>query len=365
MAIPVLGSALGSLAGAKLGEFLGGIFGDSPKVVGTVTGGTGGFSGSGVDAATGGASFLNSQLLELESILGTTAITLSDLSIRVKDNGAIWVQIANEASVKFKDMNEALNYAFTELIRSAQLPADVAGQLQTVIANSTTENADELLADLQFVQGLINATQGEITVGFRQVVTEFHQNVQRLNELGLDGSLAFGALSQSLSDMRNQILGINESAADRIRRQAAEFNAELAILKAEQTAKLVDLKLRAEVVQGQGQITKAAIQSDLALHQRQCTASRPRPRLRPAWRSPRRRPSARRSPPLSTCSRLSPKRSPTPISGRLSVGLVAVEALATSATSERISGTSARESARSVRSSGFRQEQARQRAGGP
>ena len=267
--VPGVGTALGSIAGAKLGEVIGGLFGGDAKVIGTITSGAGGISGTGV--AQDAARALNQQLAQLNSILGTTGTVLGAVTVRVKDNGKIFVNLANGVSKSFKDMGQALDFAFAQMVKTAQIPANVAKELQTVIANASSESGQQILADLQFVQGLINQTLGETTVAFRQSVTEYGSNLTRLTEIGFSQAealkLAGSALAAGLADQRNAILGISESAADRIRRQAAEFNAELAILKAEQTAKLVDLKLRAGVVDAQGKITNASIIADQAFLQ--------------------------------------------------------------------------------------------------
>ena len=264
VAMPVLGSALGSFAGAKIGEFLGGLFGDKAKVIGEVTFGDGSFSGDGADVASEAASHLNEALRQLEQILGVTGLALEEVSIRVKDNGTIWVQIAGGVSQKFSDMTAALDFAFTELVRMAELPASVADELLTAIQNSNAGDIQGMLSDLAFVKGLIDASLGDITVGFRDAVTQFHQNVQRLQGLGLDSSLAVGALAESLNGMRNQILGISESAEERIRRQAAEFNAERAVLIAEQQSKLLDLQLRLEVLKGTQSAVTASHMANVA-----------------------------------------------------------------------------------------------------
>lgn len=100
---------------------------------------------------------------------------------------------------------------------------------------------------------------------------EMHETVQHAMEMadefariGADPALAFKQMSDSLNAMRNSILGVNESVEDRIRREAEEFNAQLALTEAELTLKQAELQAQLAILEAQGQVVEAKLNMDRA-----------------------------------------------------------------------------------------------------
>jgi hypothetical protein len=105
---------------------------------------------------------------------------------------------------------------------------------------------------------------GELAFEMREGVKEAIEFSRQLRAIGEDPGIAFQELAANLQAMRNGILGINETAEERIRRQAEEFNRELALIKAENTAKLAELQITLAILQAEQGAVNAHLQASKA-----------------------------------------------------------------------------------------------------
>jgi hypothetical protein len=169
---------------------------------------------------------MTQQLQQLQQVLGTTAVSLGAVTVRIKDNGNVFVKVGTAAAVKFKDVGAAMDFAATEAIKAAQA-LGAPSEFMAALANSSASTLDEIFRDLDVVTQALTITLGETHMEVRNTIVAADMFRQELIRLGLDAGLATQQMVGNLEAMRNQILGIQESPAERIRNQAAEFNAAL------------------------------------------------------------------------------------------------------------------------------------------
>jgi hypothetical protein len=127
---------------------------------------------------------------------------------------------------------------------------------------------EELLSDLDFARWIEQLDLTDSAKKLDDFVDQFRVAWDRMVKLGIDGAdkLAQWA-AKSLQDQRNSILGIQETAAVRVRREAEAYNAQLQLIRAEQTARRAELmaeraqlQARSAFLQGYGETVRQQLQ---------------------------------------------------------------------------------------------------------
>ncbi|OQC42267.1 MAG: hypothetical protein BWX64_00284 [Acidobacteria bacterium ADurb.Bin051] len=266
--------------GATIGGAIGSYFGPVGQIVGSLIGGVlGGAIKRGADEGLGElrqtingiATYIGKSEGGLGSIVAQIGDGISDavmgildaiggslesmpaVSIKVRDD--VITVVVGAVRQKFRDVDEAVAFATREILKQSE----VSGLSETVAAvlQRTFGDLEELGAALDFAAWYDALGLDEAGVAFKTAMRDFGVAVREAVALGLDLGPIQAELGRSLGALRNQILGISESEDERIRRQAAAFNAELVLVRAQQETRLADLKLQEAELRVKAEILRA------------------------------------------------------------------------------------------------------------
>jgi len=278
---------IGSTIGGALGSFFGPIGG----VIGGLLGGVlGGLVKSGADeglatlrqTVTGVAMMvgkdegglgdllrqvgtaLDESLRQVLGELGANLLSIPEVSFKIRDDTVkVWV---GSVERKFKDLGEATSFALQEILRQGEF-SGIGPAVKQALESSYGQSLERLGETLDFAQYLDDLRLDDVGKAFQDAMREFSAQMREAVDLGFGQDLVVGAFGRNLATIRDQILGISESEDERIRRQAASYNAELAILRAKEETRQIDLamqeaELEAKVatLAAEGQITTAGLE---------------------------------------------------------------------------------------------------------
>ncbi len=202
--------ATARLAGLGTDEFFSEVSADTPGLEQTISALTATISetfGNAVRAAGG-------KVLSSPEI----GLTIRDDLITVMVNGAEYQAASIQDAVYF-----ALVTAFNESEISG-----VAPEVLQAMTSNLRRTADEWVQDVQMTQAIIDYNLGQTTIAARDTGSGLDQMRERLVALGVDmGEFNMFAAAE-WQNMRDSILGTEESFEEKIKRQQEEFNAERA-----------------------------------------------------------------------------------------------------------------------------------------
>ncbi len=258
---PALGAQLGAIFGSILGTF---IKSGTPEFFAAVEAEAGkitfGESAMGAGFQRVGGTIGREISSTVDAVLGQLGASLvgisDDITLKLKNGLSVFL---GSQEFDFGDaMAEGLEFAIVEIIKRSDL-GNIEPEVERALQFSSANTIDELLSDLQFARDQIRSNLDQIAQRFLQFVDEAKAAASRLQSLGLDPGIAFQKLGSQLIDLRDQILGVQEDPAARIRRQAAALNARIRILEAEQQAKEAQLQFERETLTAEIALLKAEL----------------------------------------------------------------------------------------------------------
>jgi hypothetical protein len=271
----------GALIGASIGSWLGGMIKKGlPEFYGAIEAELGsaviGPSSLGGGFAKIGKIFGKQIKKAIDDILFLVGAELESIAegidIKIKKGTSVFVD-GQEFSFK-EDTEAAISFAITEALKRATITG-ASPEVIAALANTIATDLDSLFKDLEVAVKIRDINLDEVQRSFRTIAQEFDflrkkaielgMGIEALNKIDIAEIAAFG-------DQRNQILGIQEDPAARIRRQAAMFNAELALRELELASKKAALEAEAAILRARIQVgetgydvDKARLQAQLAL----------------------------------------------------------------------------------------------------
>lgn len=257
---PEVGLAIGSAAGGVLGSFikkgadeaLGNLRLDSGKVVTQIYKAEGGL-GRTLDQL---GSRISDALKRIMDSLGASIDQLPAISVKVRDGViSVWVGAVN---ARVKEMDEAISFAVTEILKQGDVYG-LSDTIRTVLKNTVALDLDQLAADLEFGQWYERLGLRDAAVSLLDQIAEFRTKFRQAIELGLDTAPIGEWLGRQLELMRNNLLGIQESPEDALRKNVAAFNSQVKIIEAEQLARRADLLIRRTELEARIRIAEAEI----------------------------------------------------------------------------------------------------------
>ena len=205
-------------------------------------------------------------LEQMATVIGGTLESLPNMGFKIRDDQIkVWV---GEVVGYFKDVDEAVRFAVLEALKQADI-SGLSQEMATVLANTTAASLEELTADLEFGKWFERLGLDQMAVALDDIMLQFAEAVRNAQRLGLDVTRLGAWLGTQMTAVRNGILGVQESPEARIRREAAAFNQQLQIIRAEQEAKKAELLVK-----------KAQLQAEIALMRAEMDLSGQRLELR-------------------------------------------------------------------------------------
>lgn len=273
------GAAIGSSAGGALGSFIkkgadefiaefelsasGGLDGLESKVEGEM----GGIGRRYMEAVERGIEDALDQL-------GAFLVGIPDIGIKVREG--MYSVTVGAAHAIFGSMEEAVDFAILQLLRQGDI-IGLSPEVQQAIQNSTAETFDALMEQIDFAQWFerlpeIGQAASQAATALFDAVTQFQKALRMAAELGFDTAKIEQWFAHTLTAIRNNVLGIVETNEERIRREAAGFNATVQLMEAEQAMRKADLilkreelKVELELLAAKEGITVAELQAQAAL----------------------------------------------------------------------------------------------------
>jgi len=262
----IIGNAGGAQAGMAIGSAAGGILGSfiqkgAEEALATSVDGVNGIALM-VTKSEGGLGrviseigyTINEALLGIMDVLGGAIEDLPEVSAKVRD-GIITIVVGGVKG-KFKEMDDAIGFAVTELLKQG----DITGMTDTIrkiLSQTAAPDINALTRDLEFGQWYDRLGLDEAATQFLDAMTAFRSRLRQAIQFGLDTEPIYSQLGRDLSQIRDQILGINESEEERIRRQAASYNAQAVLFLAEQEAKKADLEIQKAALTAKVELLRA------------------------------------------------------------------------------------------------------------
>lgn len=240
-------------------------------------------------------------LQDIVSSLGGELVSIADVSFKVRDDKI--TVFVNGIKKVFKEMGEAMSFAMTELLRTAET-MNVDELFKSVLQNSSAQSLEALKGDLDAIskiisfgftdsQNTIRAFESELATlrnTLIRTVTDTEQLARGLSNLGMEEARRW-------QSSRDAITGEQRSAAEKLvmlKQDAEMWNAEKAMRIADLQLKAFELKekvenfkseltlwnskyeldrsrmtVEAELLRGQGEIYQADIDARAAYIQAQ------------------------------------------------------------------------------------------------
>ena len=255
---PQAGMAIGSAAGGILGSFI--QKGAEEALAVSVDG----INGIGLQVTKSEGALgkvlsdigyaVNQALLTLMDSLGATIEDLPEVTAKVRDG--VITMIVGGVKGKFKEMDDAIQFALTELLKQGDITG-LSDTMRRILERTQAPDLSALTADLEFGQWYERLGLAEAGVAFLDAMASFRTKLRKATEFGLDLEPVYQDLARNLGNIRNQILGITETDEERIRRQAAAFNAQALLFMAEQEAKKADLEVQRATLAAKVELMRA------------------------------------------------------------------------------------------------------------
>lgn len=246
-----IGSILGSLISKGVDEGLVSLSAREGEFVNQITKNEGGLG----DQLSKIANTISEELQRFADLLGGS---ITNFDIGFKQRGDELVVFILGLEKTFQDAADAVDFVVTSLLTTeGVLGGDISPEVRTALQNTAATTIEQLERDLGVALEEEALKLGGDRSAIRDVVNQFLKQFNDALALGLDGSGGLTGLVSSFSDLRNSILGVEESVEERIRREAAAFEAERQLAIARLAAEEADLLVQQANLQAQVQITDA------------------------------------------------------------------------------------------------------------
>lgn len=272
--VPAIGTAVGAVVGGVLGEVIGSaikhgapeakaeIRMEADKFITDVYRDEGGLGGIVEEI---GQKLING----LDQVLAAVGAEMESLpSVRLKVRGDHVSVVVGAMYAKFESVDEAISFAITQIMRQGEISGSLSPNVKAALENTLAGSLEELISDIDFAISIDRIGMRPVEVAIENYLTEYRAAIERATQLGLDTSKVGLGLALNLQSERSALLGIEEDPAERIRRDAAIFNARVQMLEAEETANLAKLELdratlaaEIELMIGEEQLNRAKLQS--------------------------------------------------------------------------------------------------------
>ncbi|MBL0220035.1 MAG: hypothetical protein IPQ07_39985 [Myxococcales bacterium] len=196
--------------------------------------------------------------------IGAQLVSIPETSFKIRDD--VVAVFVNGVKSEFKDLQSATEFALSEILTKGEL-SGVGPAMAQALKAGIGKSMEDLASSLDFAQWVDNLGLDEVAVSIREQLRAFASAMAEAAEQGIGADGIVANLGRSLAAIRNQVLGISETEEERITRQAAAFNAEVGLLKAQEAAKQADLLMqradlaaRYEILRAEAGITEGSLE---------------------------------------------------------------------------------------------------------
>lgn len=250
---PALGAQLGAVFGSILGTFIKSgtpeFFASVEAELGSVTFGESGM-GRGFQRVAG---TVGKEIREgVDQVLRELGASLEgiggDITLKLKNGLSVFL---GGQEFDFGDEIAAgMEFAIVETLKRADL-SGIEPEVARALQFSGADSIQELLSDLAFARDLARQSLDDVAKTILEFVDQAEAAASRARDLGLSDDPVFAMFGEQLATLRDQILGIQENPAERIRRQSEAFNRRVQLLEAEEKVKQAELELRRAELQAE------------------------------------------------------------------------------------------------------------------
>lgn len=193
----------GSLAGGLLGGLAGNAFGGLLGGGGNRTVGGLSIQAGQVTVAFGELSDavaqINDELERLEQLTGGSIELAGSVSIRIKENGDVWVRIGESLSFQVRSVQEAMDRVLVELLRTAET-SNLPEQVAAVLRNTTALTFQELQDEIDFALSIARLDMTPVEEFFFDLRRETEASLRRALELGINPEPIFADLARRIQE---------------------------------------------------------------------------------------------------------------------------------------------------------------------
>lgn len=201
-------------------------------------------------------------VMEIVTVLGGELKGVADISFKIRnDIIKVWV---NGLARQFKDMGEAISFAVTELLKTADI-SGIDEMFKSALKGTNADNLDQLKTDLEAIQQIL----GFEMTDSQRAISGFSTELDRLRMIAMRTITDTQQLGRALSILaeeegrrwrssRDAITGDKMSNAEKLKL----LQADAAMWNAEKNLRLAELQSKAAAMTAQ----KAALMASLALY---------------------------------------------------------------------------------------------------
>jgi TP901 family phage tail tape measure protein len=189
---------------------------------------------------------------DIVTAIGGTIDSMSNMWVKIRDD--IITVFVNGISQTFSDMGDALDFAVTQLLQTAQISGAPQEVIQA-IASGAADSIEELIANIDFGQMVHEFGMNEAAIAFEQLTREFGVMRKKAEELGISLKKINEEESRRLQTLRDQITGAPGQSERQLREaQARAFNRELEREKAALEAQAAAMEAQIAIATGMVQV---------------------------------------------------------------------------------------------------------------
>jgi hypothetical protein len=196
--------------------------------------------------------------------LGGELVGLPNVGIKIRDD-LISVTVGN-VKARFKEMDEAISFAVSQILQQGEITGGLSPNVKAALENSVADTLEGLLSDIDFARAIDQVGLDEVEIAIQDLMARFRSNLQRAVELGLDTSKVGLSFGLELTELRNQLLGIQEDPRAALQRRSQLFNAQVQMAEAEiqlslakHEAERAALQAEVQLAMAEGEVGKARL----------------------------------------------------------------------------------------------------------
>lgn len=275
----IIGAALTSSSGgwgAAVGGAIGGIVGSAIKkgadegiaileltaydVAATIAKNEGGLG----DILSDVGESIDQAIDQVLAALGGELVGIPNVGIKIRDD-LVSVTVGN-VRARFKEMDEAISFAVSQILQQGEITGGLSENVKAALENSVADTLEGLLSDVDFARAIDQVGLDEVEIAIQDLMARFRANMQRAVELGLDTSKVGLSFGLELTELRNQLLGIQEDPRAALQRRSQLFNAQVQMAEAEiqlslakHEAERAALQAEVQLALAEGEVGKARL----------------------------------------------------------------------------------------------------------